>query len=133
MYQKYSAIFKKLRPIGAPVGLKKAILERIRMEEKHAAQRVFVASSACFLASIGGLVWGAQLAISSLSQTGFVEYMSLLFSDTSVIVTVWQPLALSIIESLPYFALTVLVGAGLVCFVASVVAAQNVRRAFSFA
>lgn len=133
MYQKYLSVFKKLRPIGAPIGLKKAILERIRMEEKRAAQRVVAISAPFILASIGGVVWAVQSAITSLSQTGFAEYVSLMFSDTSVIVTVWQPLMLSIIESLPYFALTVLVGAGLVFFAFTVVAAQNVRRAFSLA
>ncbi|MFZ2555614.1 MAG: hypothetical protein WAZ27_00545 [Minisyncoccia bacterium] len=133
MYQKYSELFKKLRPIGAPQDLKRVILERIRMEEKRAAQRVVAVSAPFILASIAGVVWAVESAITSLAQTGFAEYVSLMFSDTSIIVTVWQPLMLSIIESLPFFALTVLVGAGLVFFASTVVAAQNARRAFSLA
>ena len=132
MEDRYRRLFSKLPTIGAPIGLKGAILERVRLEERQAAQRGVFATVPVLLASFGGMVWGAIAAVQALSQSGFGHYVSLIFSDTGSIVSLWYPFALSIVESLPLFALTVLVGA-LLAFVSSApYAARSARRAFSF-
>ncbi len=133
MDDRYYTLFKKLRPLGAPIGLKSAILVRIRTEERSLARRNVFVAAPVLAASLAGIVWAVVSAISALSQSGFGHYISLIFSDTGSVLSLWYPFGLTIIESVPIFALTVLVGA-LIAFIGSAsVAARNARRAFSFA
>ena len=126
-------IFKKMPSLEAPAGLKGIIMLRIREEERRAAKRMVLLVVPIAVLSLSGILWALVSAATSLSETGFFQYVSLIFSDTGSIASMWYPFALTIIDSLPVFALTVLTGA-LFAFVSSIiVAAKNARSVFSFA
>ncbi len=44
-------------------------------------------------------------------MTGFDQYLSLAFSDSSVLITYWKELSLSLVESLPLMAVMLVLGA----------------------
>lgn len=53
------------------------------------------------IASFAGLIPAYKILLSELTQSGFYEYASLAFSDTSLLLSAWKELAFSLIESLP--------------------------------
>ena len=128
----YRSLFHNLRPLSAPLGLKSAIIACIRAEERSYARRNVALFAPLLVASLAGVAWSVSLALPALASSGFAQYVSLLFSDPTIVASAWFPYVLSIIESLPIFALTVLVGAAL-GLVISGAALKNARRAFSFA
>ena len=128
----YRPLFHNLRPLFAPFGLKAAIIACIRFEERSRARRNVALFAPILLASLAGIAWGVSLALPALASSGFAQYVSLLFSDPTIIGSAWFPYVLSIVESLPIFALTVLVGAALGLIISGT-ALKNARRAFSFA
>jgi hypothetical protein len=124
----YHKLFRNLPTLGAPIGLKATILQRIRLEERRAARKaafIFTPIAALSLAATG---WAIQFTLNALSQTGFMKYLSLIFSDTSSVASLWQTFAFSLIDSLPFFALTLLVGALFALAASGSFAADSVRR-----
>ena len=129
----FRQIFHKLRPLIAPMGLKAAIVARIRFEERRAARRVVFITTPILALSFAGLAWGVMSAASSLAHSSLGQYLSLAVSDPMSVATLWQSFSLTIIESLPIFALTIICGTLIALLTSIFVAAHNVKRAFSFA
>ena len=126
-------LFKNLRPLGAPTGLKTAIISCIHMQERRVARFKLATFTPVLLISMAGLIWGSLSALSALSMSGFAQYVSLLFSDPTVVASAWFPYVFSLAESLPIFALTIATGAALALVVSSTIAGKSSRRASVFA
>lgn len=82
--------------------LKKSILSEMRRFERRRAQmHVLLSLSVLCMASIA--IWIACRSIlSDLAGSGFYEYVSLVLSNPSMVLTFWKELLLSLIETLPF-------------------------------
>lgn len=88
--------------IQVPEGLTTRILTQIRIESNKRLHResfvwggIFLLSFITFCAS---LVHTTKIVMAS----NFGNYFSLIFSDSNLIISIWKQLSLSLIESLPF-------------------------------
>jgi len=87
--------------IEPPTGLEQRILAQIRWLIRV---RLF-GFSVLTATSFGGIIGAAVYLIGAFGQSGFHQYLSLAFSDQTVLLTYGKELGLSLIESLPVFGL----------------------------
>lgn len=99
-------LFNIIPSSKAPAGLEQEITYCIRNLEVQKIHRRKLISSGL---GLGSLLTGIPLSISlfhTLSQTGFYQYTSLILSGESLIY--WKELSAAVIESLPLFAVSIL-------------------------
>ena len=127
------SLHRTLATIEPPQGLYAAVLARIDLAKRRAAQ--MRAGLFGFVALVSGalLVPALEYTSSQLYASGFYEYLSLLSSDHSLVLTYWREFGLSLIESLPSLALLLLLPTvvALVWSLARLV--KNVRTGFAYA
>ena len=109
--------------LAAPEGLSEEIFIAVeRAAERDARSKRYLWGSFSVV-SLGLFVASGFYAAHSASATGFSSYFSLIFSDGSVVKSLWREVGLSLLESLP------IIGFGVV--LASVVAVLWSLRNFS--
>ena len=78
------------------------IILRIGVEKnKIAIKRKIVVFSIMLAISFVWLFPAIKMAYSGFINSGFTQLFSLIFSDTSVVMSLWQNFALSLLETLP--------------------------------
>ena len=78
------------------------IMLRIMAEKKAIAiKRKIVIFSFVLAISFVGLVPAIKSAYSGFANSGFTQLFSLIFSDTTAVIGLWQNFALAILETLP--------------------------------
>jgi len=90
------------------VGLRSIILERIQKLERRR-----IAIHLCFLsflsaASLMGVVVSFFSLGKALKSSGFFNYLSLVTSDSTVIMSYWKEISFSLVESLPSLSIALL-------------------------
>ena len=90
--------------------LKKNILDKIEREETKKAMYKIVFSSLLSLLSVSTLVIFVTSIIKDTYQSGLYDYLLLMISDGSSLLSYWQAYSMSIIESLPILQITVALG-----------------------
>lgn len=118
--------------LKAPSKLRQTILGSIRSEERRKARIYLVASTATLLISVIGFIYSIGYLFQAFQTSEFYSYFSLVFSDPDIIFGYWQDIALSLAESLPVLAVTVLLFATWSSLASVRIMARNVRSAFSF-
>jgi hypothetical protein len=99
--ENHNRIFANLEQKMPPKGLETAIFARILREKRQGARiRLFWTSASAAL-SFAAIIPAVKFLITQFVQSGFYQYISLVFSDSSVILSVWKELALSLAESFP--------------------------------
>ena len=89
--------------------LKTTILKTIKREEIKRSVYRLVFSSVLSLASIIiAFVYMVNI-FNDFNQSGFSEYLSLIYSDGALLMNYWQIYVMSIVESLPIIPITILV------------------------
>ena len=106
------------------------ILARIEREKIRAARIRFALLGTTALASVVALIPAYQYAASEFSQSGFSQYLSIVFSDSGIAVVYWKEFALTLAESAPVFGAAVLLSAILALFGSAALTIKNARRAF---
>jgi hypothetical protein len=102
----FSVLFKETDP---PERLYGAISARIHeLERRSAALRLGLFSVVALLSGIA-LVPAVQYALGQLYTSGFYDYFSLLFSDSSFVLAYPREFVLSLAESLPSIAVLLLI------------------------
>jgi len=91
--------------IEPPAGLLEKIIKRIHREERILVLRRVIIFSITLLASVIGLFPTYSMLASDLSQSGFFRFLSLTFSDFSVVTAYWQSFAMILLQSLPALSL----------------------------
>ncbi len=123
---------KTLRDINPPEGLEKSILGEIYKREKRGALVRFISTGLVAVASCLGIIPAVIYLVQSISSSGFLQYVSLLSSDGTSLLTYWKEFSMSLAESLPLFSLTISI-ALLGIFIWSLSkAAKNARTALAF-
>jgi len=87
--------------------LAKNIWNTLAIREKRIARLKFFAFSFIGFISLIGLVPAFIALFDDFAQSGFYEYLSLIFSNNGAIVSYWKELAFSLGESLPVMSLII--------------------------
>lgn len=96
--------------IEPPAGLLDRILSRIALERRlQRAKHRLVVFSIALLISIISFLPAFKLAQTSLRESGFSQFLSLLTTDWSIIMVYWQSFIFSLLESLPVISLAIFV------------------------
>lgn len=101
----FRKIFEYLEKKEPPVRLLGKIVSTIRLEREKIEKRKFFAGIAFFAVSIFTFIPAIKYFISEITQSGFSEYFSLLFSDAGTISMYWKEFGLVLLESMPIFAI----------------------------
>lgn len=101
--------YKQLGTIEIPESVRMRISARITRAQRRTQQIRTIMYGAYFLLSAVVCVGAGISIISTLSQSGVFEFIALIFKDVSVL-SYSKDLFLSIIESLPIFAIAFLLG-----------------------
>ena len=87
--------------------LKNSIINIIRYEERKKAIYKIVFSSVVSLASISLAIFYAISIVKDFYQSGLSDYISLIFTDGTSLISYWQSYFMSILESLPILQITI--------------------------
>jgi hypothetical protein len=78
------------------------IMHRIHKEQRlRIIRRRIAIFSVIFVASLTAFIPAFHALQKSITESGFMQFLSLLFSDFEIVVAYWQNFALSLLESLP--------------------------------
>ena len=101
MYDPLIVTIRSLESPDAPADLSTRIMRRIELiGRKEARTRLFISSGMLVLAGVL-FVPAFQYASDGFAHSSFSQYLSLIFSDSSVVAAHWQSFALSLTESFP--------------------------------
>ena len=116
-----------------PADLFHKIITRIKEEHRLMSirRRIFVFSSLSII-SIIALIPAFGWVQKSFTESGFFQFLSLIFTDTSVVLAYWKSFTLALIESLPIITLSVFLTV-LSVFLSSLKSlAKNIKVVFSY-
>jgi len=77
------------------------IMKRLRKEERILAVKKVLLFSILFTSSAMGMVSAVKLLISQMQSSGFFYFVSLIFSDFSIVKAYWQNFLLATLEAMP--------------------------------
>ncbi len=105
MQNDYKKLFSYLPEKEAPEWLARGAMLQIEAKKKKGAvyTRIVLFGAMTFIAFIA-LISVSKEFYSEFAQSGFLQFVSLLFSDAKVVATYWQDFLMSLAESLPVFA-----------------------------
>lgn len=102
MRKDYKELFTHLEPPEPPAGLFNKIMASIREEKLLLSiKKRLILFSAVILASVGILIPVVGAFQAEFSQSGFSQFLSLMFSDLGAVIANWQDFGLALLESLP--------------------------------
>lgn len=102
MDDNYEKLFSRLKPLDPPAGLLERIINRIQTERNLlTVKRRLVIFSIGFIGSIAAFVPVFKMVYQGFAESGFMQFLSLLFSDTGVILTYFGNFLSSLLETLP--------------------------------
>ena len=76
-------------------------MKRIHREERVLVWRKVVLFSATLIASVIGLIPAFKMVSADFAQSGFFNFLSLIFSDFSAVAAYWRSFSLMLMETLP--------------------------------
>ncbi len=117
MQKDYERLFAHIEDKEPPEGLLVKILLRIEEERRRRALRgrILIFGILSFAAA-GALVPAWNELQSEISQSGFLQFTSLFFSDFTVLMAYWKEFAFSLLESLPFLGAVSVLGTILAFF-----------------
>lgn len=119
----------KISPIEPPEQLRRNILARIELKQRQVARTKLALWGGLSLASFILIIPASLYVISEFSRSGFYQYFSLLFSDGGLALIYWKEFSLSLAESVPVLAVTVILLALLVFLESTLLAIKNIKSA----
>jgi hypothetical protein len=88
--------------VPVPTGLYERILARIKQEQRLLSlRRRLVIFAAVIMSSVVSFVFALQAARTAIWESGFAQFASLLFTDSTALVNYWQSFVLTLLEALP--------------------------------
>ena len=121
-----------IHDVTPPPGLYEAVLARVALARRRAARIQFVLLATLSAALTVLATTAFEYAAAEASASGFSSYLSLLFSDSSMVLTS-RDFLLSLVESLPSLAVLLLVVLSGLLLWSLYRATQSARSAFTYA
>ncbi len=128
-----NGLHRTLVTVEPPQGLYAAVMARIDLAKRRSAQLRAAACAAIALLSGALLVPALEYAADQFYTSGFYDYLSLVLSDHSLVLTYWREFGLSLVESLPSLAILVLLPIVAALAWSLVRLVKNARSALRFA
>jgi len=97
-----------LEEVDPPAGLKANVLTRVEKAIEQRNRNRKIIGFSLLSASTLSCVYFLMMTARALQQSGFSAYWSLIFSDSKIVLANFGSFALSLIDSLPFFAITVM-------------------------
>lgn len=98
--------------IELPEGIFEKIMSRIREEKRFmAVRRRMIIFSVCASISSVALIPSFKMVYSNFTESGFLRFFSLLFSDFGAMAGYWESFIMALLESLPAASLAVFLAA----------------------
>jgi hypothetical protein len=94
--------------IEPSIGLKENIIHKIDKEAKKKAVFAFVFGGLTSLTSVLAMIYSFVLVVKDYYVSGLSEYISLVFSDSSIILSLWKEFIFSVVDSLPFLTITLI-------------------------
>lgn len=109
MKKDYEEIFSHLKPPEPPAGLFEKIIFRIRREQRLLTlKRRLMIFSFGMVISLAVFIPAFKMVQTEISESGFLQFFSLLFSDFGIITTYWRNFVLTLLETIPAMSLALL-------------------------
>ena len=86
-----------------PEGILDRIIFRIQEEKSAAARRRIAVFSLAMVCSLLLFPVALKMARTDLSESGFSQFLLLVFSDFGIVAAYWQNFAMSLLETFPAF------------------------------
>lgn len=87
------------------------ILENIEIKQKVIlSRRRFFIFATLFLLSLISLIPAIKMLVNDFTNSGFIQFFSLIFSDSQIILNYWQSFVLTLLESLPIISTVIFLG-----------------------
>lgn len=102
-YGQYKKLFGQMKEERPSAQLLHTVLLRVEEERLRVAKVKLFFSGIFTIASLGAFVPVLRYAGAELASSGFLQYFSLLFSDSATIISFWKEISLSLAETLPVF------------------------------
>lgn len=106
MREDYKKLFSYLKSEEPPARLMADIFAEIERSRKIQLCHRFIFNIAASVVSFIALAPAIYFLITETMQSGFYEYLMLVFSDNEIIASYWQNFGLLLLESLPVLSLT---------------------------
>ena len=91
--------------IEPPIGLFEKIINRIHKEERVLVLRRVVLFSTTLLISLVAFFPAFSMLMADFSHSGFLNFFSLAFSDSSTVMKYWQSFTMTLLEAIPALSL----------------------------
>jgi len=90
--------------IEPPSGLLQKIMARIQAERRlMSLKKRIIIFSLILIISLVGVIFISKITVSAAHASGFVSFLSLIFSDLHIVLVNWQTYSLTLLESFPVF------------------------------
>lgn len=113
--------------IEPPERLYLGILARIGREKRRLTLIRLAFFGVVAVASLVAVIPSFQYVAREFAQSGFYEYLFLVFSDSGVVLASWREFALSLAESLPITEITIFLVTIFVFLVSAKLAIKNIH------
>lgn len=132
MAENHTHIYMALQDVNPPTGLKTKILKRVEtaIEQKNRNRKIIGFS--IFSVSIIAFIDFAIYTIHAFQQSGFGTYASLIFTDSKIVMSNFSTFMLSLVDSLPTFAITITL-ISILAILISIKYATNGKKELSYA
>jgi hypothetical protein len=97
-----SRLYRMIEPSHA---VRDRIMAAVFLEESQASAKKRIISIAYLTLSLIALIGTGLWAYADMKQSGFVQALSLVFSDSTLVATYWTDFLSAIAETLPYMSL----------------------------
>jgi hypothetical protein len=123
-------LLKNLPDLDVPATLMPRVLARIDADVRHRARVRFWCASGAALTSVAVFVPALRFALGELAASGFVQYVSLAFSDSGTVLSSLGSFVLALASALPVIGLVLVLSSLFALFSSVVAAARQLPRAF---
>ena len=119
-------LFQKLEQFEPSEKLRNGILARIDFEKRRSTRTRLAFLGALATASFVAMIPSFQYLAQEFSQTGIYQYLSLIFSDGSIVIASWKEFSLLLAESLPLVEITIFLATVFTFLISVKLAVKNV-------
>lgn len=135
MHKNYEQLFSHLTAPEMPDNLFEKIMHRIKKERQSLIfkRRVMILSISIIgiIGAVAAFVPAFKMAQTEFNESGFLYFLSLIFSDFETVAAYWQNFIMSLLETLPVMGLAILLLTILVFLGSLKFLAKNVKSIFT--
>lgn len=131
MKHTHRELFERLPKVEAPEALYHSVLMRVDAVRLRAMRIKFAVFSLLGFTAGISLIPLTSSAIAQAIESGFIDYASLVMTDGAVVLSYWQEFGITLIESLPILAITLILIALFTLLESVRFATKNSRAVFT--